>query len=493
MTSTQHQSSGLRLGIARGVSYGLFGSPDEFVAVSRGLGAGLVRLYVYWSQVQPEHGKWDWTAVDAFLAQLSGEEEVWVTVCSSSPWATRVPTDFLPSSPAREDDPFFHFVRALVSRCAGRVRYWQCNNEPSNAGLLWAGTAADYVAQLEVFHRAVGDEDPSAAVVLGGCGYDVLSAGPADPPRQFFDHVLATGGSWFDLFAIHLYDEPARIPAHVETVREMMRAHGYERPVIVGEYNGPTLLGIPEVEPVLQAAMGAAFADAEPGSGTDFSTEGLAASAATETPEGRAMKALYARMPDLPPQLQMLMAGCPPELEDRRHRINCREIVSRNLFAFSTGVRRTVCWHLAPEIAHYDDPFTMMELLQGKLLLLKHDDDGELSDYQPAAETFRLLSDQLRGAQTVARAPIEHHPEVFAFVIERGDRGRLVVLWKDGDLFGGEDEPATVIQWPWPHDGVAAIDALGAVQSVAVHDGRLTVPVSVTPLFVTTDNHDSQK
>jgi hypothetical protein len=46
--------SDIRLGIARGVSYGLFGAPDEFVPASRALGAGLVRLYVYWSQVQPE-------------------------------------------------------------------------------------------------------------------------------------------------------------------------------------------------------------------------------------------------------------------------------------------------------------------------------------------------------------------------------------------------------------------------------------------------------
>jgi hypothetical protein len=30
----------------------------------------------------------------------------------------------------------------------GRVDYWQCSNEPSNTGMLWAGTASDYVGQL---------------------------------------------------------------------------------------------------------------------------------------------------------------------------------------------------------------------------------------------------------------------------------------------------------------------------------------------------------
>ena len=27
-----------------------------------------------------------------------------------------------------------------------------------------------------------------------------------------------------------------------------MRAHGYERPIVVGEYNGPTLFELPELD-----------------------------------------------------------------------------------------------------------------------------------------------------------------------------------------------------------------------------------------------------
>jgi hypothetical protein len=85
LLSTPFQPPDIRLGVARGVSYGLFAAPDEFVAPSRELGAALVRVYVYWSQVQPEPEAWDWTTVDALLAQLTDEMEVWVTVCSSSP------------------------------------------------------------------------------------------------------------------------------------------------------------------------------------------------------------------------------------------------------------------------------------------------------------------------------------------------------------------------------------------------------------------------
>jgi hypothetical protein len=491
--STSLELSDIRLGVARGVSYGLFGPPDDVAIAREQLGAGLVRLYVYWGQVQPAPDRWDWTIIDAFLAGLGGREEVWVTVCSSSSWATRESSDFLPSSPAKDKEIYERFVRALVSRCAGRVHYWQCNNEPSNIDLLWAGTAAEYAAELEVFQRAVRESDPSSAVVLGGCGYDVLSAPPGNPPRQFFDHVLARAGSWFDLFAIHLYDDPVRIPRHIETVRSMMRAHGYERPVIVGEYNGPTLFQLHDVEHVLQETVASAFADAELHGGTDMSTEGLAASAQLVTPERRAMKQLYARMHALPPSLQMLMVGCPAGLEERRHRINCREIVSRNLFALSSGVRRTVCWRLGPEIAGYEDPFTMMELLQGKLLLLRHDDQGRLTRRQPAAETFRLLAHHLDGARSVDRIELARHPDVFAFAVERRDRPLLAVLWRDGDLFSGEDEPAAVVHWPWPHDQAHATDALGAEHPVELDDEHVIVHVSVTPVFLTapppTDDH----
>ena len=119
---SQHvQPSGIRLGIARGVSYGLFGPPEPIVGPIRDLGAGLVRTYVYWGQVEPRPGRFDWTSVDALMAQLSGEVELWITVCSSSPWGTHVPSDFLPSSPANDNGAYYRFVRALVARCAGRV------------------------------------------------------------------------------------------------------------------------------------------------------------------------------------------------------------------------------------------------------------------------------------------------------------------------------------------------------------------------------------
>ena len=113
--------------------------------------------------------------------------------------------------------------------------------------------------------------------------------------------------------------------------------------------------------------------------------------------------------------------------------------LSRNLFALSEGVRRTVCWHLAPEVGNYEDPFTMMELMHGKLPLLAYG-DARLGRYRPAADSFRRLAAHLAGADSVARIGHDGPPEVCAFAINRPERGALTVVWKDGDLVSGERE-----------------------------------------------------
>jgi len=309
-------------------------------------------------------------------------------------------------------------VDRLVRHCAGRVRYWQCDNEPSNVGLLWAGTAAEYVAQLKVMYRAVKDADPDGLVVLGGAPFGLPESPPDSPDRQFFDVLLADGRDAFDLFDLHLYGEASRIPADIETARGLMRALGYEKPLVAGEYNAPRPNLYPEAVAAMQAAMAAAFAagpDVSGGQGPD--------GAAQRTPEQAAMASLYERMPSLPPQLQMFMRGCPPGLEARRRRINCREIVMRNLLALASGVRRTICWNLAPEIPGYE--------------------------------------------------------------VRRRGRGPLLVVWDQRDSFSGEDDPPVAFDWPWPEARAAAVDAFGQPQPAEVRDGRVHLEASITPLLVT--------
>ena len=479
------EPQGIRLGVVRGISYGLFGPPGEFGPQARALGAGLVRAYLYWSQVEPEPGQYRWDTVDALLRQLDDDTELWITLCSSSRWGTRQATDFLPPSPALDQDAYAGFVRQVVRHCGGRVRYWQCDNEPSNTGLLWAGTAAEYVEQLTTMYGAVKEADPAAAVVLGGCGYDVFSSEPGSAPRQFFDYVAKAGQDAFDLFSVHLYGDLARIPAYLATARDFMRAHGYLKPLVAGEHAGPQPFDFPDAMAVMQETFAAAFAEpAAADSAVPQSTDQLVAQAGQDTPERRAMTALYDRMDTLPPRLQMFMAGCPAGLEARRERINCRQVVMRTVLALAEGVRRTAYWNLAPEYPGPVDHLQMMHLLIGKLPLLGYR-DGELGVRHPAADTFALLARALADARSVSRVARDGQPATLqAFEADRAGRGPLLVLWDQRDPFDGEDQPPVTVTWPWPAATAAVTDAFGRSWTARPQDGRLRLPVTDTPLLI---------
>jgi hypothetical protein len=393
----------------------------------------------------------------------------------------------LPPSPAVDQRAYAGFVGQVVRRCvdrvgAGRVRYWQCDNEPSNTGLLWAGTAAEYVEQLQTMYRAVKEADPAAAVVLGGCGYDVFSSEPGSAPRQFFDYVAKAGRDDFDLFSVHLYGDLDRIPGYLATARQFMQAHGYLKPVVVGEHAGPQPFEFPDAMAVMQETFAAAFAEAA-GTAPSQSTGELAERAKRDSPERRAMTALYDRIDSLPPRLQMFLAGCPAELAAKRDRINARQVVMRTMLALAEGVHRTAYWNLAPEYPGPVDHLQMMHLLIGKLPLLGYR-DGDLAVRHPAADSFALLAEKMAGARSVSRVPVGDRPSLRAFEVDRPRRGPLLVAWDHRDPFDGEDEPPVEVTWPWPAPAATVTDVFGRTSTARYQDGQLRLPVSATPLFV---------
>ena len=459
-------------GIVRGPLYGHMGvRADVFMPQVYLLGAHLVRLFLFWDQIEPERGRFVWDAVDTLLDQLEPSDEVWITVNSSSQWATRHPTNFQPPSPALHPEDYSRFVSTLVAHCQGRVCYWQCENEPTNP-LLWEGTVTDYANQLKVFSRAVKAADAEAVVILAGAVDAFHSSAAAQNPdaqadQAFFDQVLRESADDFDVFDLHLYGEHYAITENIEVVRQKMTTLGYQKPIFCGEYNGPSFFNFAENLPILQSIFMKMMSNPQ--------AETLA-----QATQRDAIAELYDQMATLPPQTQMFMDGCPPDLEQKRHRINCREVVSRCLLALSAGVSKVLCWNLANEKV---DRANLMHLLFDKHKLFDYERGVFLQPY-PAAETFRRMTDALAGVERVQRIELPDHPAIYLFEAQRRERSPLFVVWERRDAFSGEDEPATPLTWKWSTVQAQAMDVFGAAVPTKVQDGHLHLDVSLTPVFI---------
>ena len=463
---------GSPFGIVRGPLYGHLGTrADVFMPQIHQLGAHMVRLFLFWDQIEPERGHFVWDAVDALLEQLGPSDEAWITLNASSLWATRHATNFQPPSPALHPEEFDHFVSMLVTHCEGRVRYWQSENEPTNP-LLWEGTAADYANQLKIFSRAVKAADPSAIVILAGAVDAFHAEVDAQNPdvqteQAFFDQLLRESAADFDVFDLHLYGELYAITKNIEVVRQKMAALGYQKPIFCGEYNGPSFFNFTENLPILQRLFERMISSPQ--------SDTLA-----QATQSEAIAGLYEQMATLPPQAQMFMEGCSHELEEKRHRINCRELVTRCMLALSGGVQKMLCWNLANEKV---DRANLMHLLFDKHKLFDYE-HGVFKQPYPAAETFRRMTHALGDCKHVQQIELSEHPNIYLFEVQRRERGPLFVVWERRDAFSGEDEPATPFSWKWSAPQAQAMDVFGEEIPTRMHDSKVYLSVSLTPVFL---------
>ena len=137
--------------------------------IRRNLGLGWIRVDFDWYRIEPEPGRFDWSATDAVIersAQLG--LEVLATVSYTPPWASSRPTNPTIGDPPAETRFWVDFVGAALARYRDRVRQWQFWNEP-NITDFWNGTMLQYrTAILEPAAAVARSLDPSLRVVAPG-------------------------------------------------------------------------------------------------------------------------------------------------------------------------------------------------------------------------------------------------------------------------------------------------------------------------------------
>jgi hypothetical protein len=58
-------------------------------------------------------------------------------------------------------------------------------------------------------------------------------------------------------------------------------------------------------------------------------------------------------------------------------------------------------------------------------------------------------------------------------------------VWDERDPFDGEDQPPAEKTLPWAATTATVTDAFGHKETITARDGRITLAVTDTPLFVT--------
>jgi hypothetical protein len=468
--------SGSPLGIGWGFLYGYQEVPAiTFLPELRQLKAGLTKIYLFWNQVEPERGRYDWRAVDAFISQLESPEEGLIALFSSSLWAVQRPAALLPPSPARDPDDYYRFVFELVQRCQGRVRYWQNDAEPNNP-IFWSGTKEAFIAQLKVFYQAVKDADPEALVVVGG--YDGLFNPPGMHPfpnqekgLDFFEAVLRDGSAAFDLFDMRLYNDPYTIPTCVDFMRQKMIALGYEKPFLCTEYGGPGFFAFAENRQYLPLV--ASWSQ----SGLRTNEHGLPSE---DTSGKHQIEALYQNMPALAPQTQMFMQDCPPEYQAKYERIQARELVIRTVLALSAGVQKLIYWQLLAGRGQGDD---LMDLMYGKIGMLEFV-DGVAAEKRPVAAVYKRLAELLTGISKVEKIEDGGRHSIYMYKVYRQDQHPLFIIWERRDAFSGDEQPPAPLRMAWEAPGAFAVDALGQTIPVEFYSREISLGVTDMPIYL---------
>jgi O-antigen ligase len=192
-----------------------------------------VRQSFFWSQIEPEMGRFDWKASDRVLNALAHHPQLrLVAVLEDDP----------PIPPAHRtgNDHFAAFAHEFATRYGAQVDYYQIWDEPNLAD-HWGGGPVNPVAYADLLARvapAIRAADPDARILLAGLA-PTVETGPQNLSDERYLNQLYQAGAapYFDIVAGKPYGfytgpDDRRVDAAVLNfsrlilLREVMVRHG---------------------------------------------------------------------------------------------------------------------------------------------------------------------------------------------------------------------------------------------------------------------------
>jgi polysaccharide biosynthesis protein PslG len=242
---------------------------EQAVRMAAEAGFTWLRQEFPWEDIEI-HGKGDfedrrhepfrsaWEKYDHIVALANQYDMELIVRLSNPPAWTRAGGDEVGSyAPPDDYADYGDFVRAVVSRYRGEVRYYQLWNEP-NINPEWGNAPVSpeaYTELLRIGATAVREADPDAVVIAGALAATIDLDGTFVPSHNFTDLLFlqrmydAGAAPYFDMMAVQgygLWSGPTDHRMHprvmnfgrAQFVRDLMVANGdAAKPIWISEMN----------------------------------------------------------------------------------------------------------------------------------------------------------------------------------------------------------------------------------------------------------------
>lgn len=229
--------------------------PQWAIDQARTLGAAWLRVNLGWSFIERTEGHYDWSLPDTVVraAEQAGVQLL-LTVDGyaggDGSFRLMPRNPLYASSPNEKRTAYETFLRTMVRRYRGRVRYWQIENEITSR-VYWIDSLEQYVELLRLAYRVIKDEDPASQVLIAGFPQglvvEYVVVKPEDALHQAWVRnelsqialLLDRTKRAFDILDIHLYEDPETIARRIAFWRARLEELGPPRPIWVTETGGP--------------------------------------------------------------------------------------------------------------------------------------------------------------------------------------------------------------------------------------------------------------
>jgi hypothetical protein len=185
-----------------------------------------------WYSLEPEKGVWKFEALDRAVARAQDKGvEVLYTLGYPALWAadTGLFRQWNPgyALPPRDMADWEAYLRRVVSRYKGRIKYYELMNEPhfTEVDGGWHSTrdfpVARMVEMARIASQVIKQIDPEAKLV------SMSPSGRLNGIRRVDAFLKAGGGQYIDVVGFHFYSEgPEHIPELVSALRKVLANNG---------------------------------------------------------------------------------------------------------------------------------------------------------------------------------------------------------------------------------------------------------------------------